>query len=57
MTDSIAIARITIQWEGKWHLQIYTYAEYDYEEQHSEYCETLQECCRKIGQFQKSVTR
>ena len=54
-SNPIAIAKIAIQWEGKWHLQIYTYDEhcYDYEEQHSEYCDTLQECYKEISWFQE----
>jgi hypothetical protein len=47
-----SIAKITIEWESKWHLKFYTFGEYDYEEDYSVYCETLEECCEQIRQFQ-----
>lgn len=51
-----SIAKITIGREGgKWHLQIYIFTEYDYEEEYSEYCDTLEECYKNISQFQENV--
>jgi len=51
-----SIGKITIQWESQWHLQIYTHGEYDYEEELSRYCDTLEECYEQIRQFQEEVT-
>jgi hypothetical protein len=51
-----SIGKITIQWEGSWHLQIYILTEYDYEEEYSGYCDTLEECYENIRQFQENVT-
>lgn len=50
-----SIGKIIIQWEGEWHLQIYTFNEYDYEEEYSEYFVTLEECYESIRKFQESV--
>ena len=50
-----SIGKITIQWEGNWHLQIYTFNECDYEEEYSEYYDTLEECYENIRQFQKNL--
>ncbi len=51
-----SVGRITIQWEGKWHLQIYVHGKFDYEEEVSEYYDTLKECYEMIDQFHESVT-
>jgi hypothetical protein len=51
-----SIGKITIQRESRWHLQIYVIGEYDYEEECSEYYDTLEECYEYILQFQESVT-